>query len=383
LLDFGKLMRMSLSRREWLKNASLFGGMALFTGAATVGKLSAEEIKKYNPRPFNSPIRLGSNENPYGPSEKMRKAMMDNFDLGCRYPWAFNASLREMIAIKEGVTPDHIVMVAGSTEGLKLTGITYAGRGDEIISGLPTFLSMMEYAKIWGAEVNWVPLDKNMDYDLDEIEKRISSKTKLVFLCNPNNPTGKLLPADRVLDFCESASKKTMIFSDEAYCDYIEDPDYPSMVELVKKGHDIIVSKTLSKVYGLAGIRVGYMVARPEIASKLSERVVANTNIMAIEAAKAALQDEAFYRFSLQKNIEARQMIESTLDELGLEYLPSQANFVFFHAKQDVRKLAEKMLEKGVIIGRPFSPFEEWCRISTGTLEEVAFFNKALLEIFA
>lgn len=371
---------MSLSRREWLKNASLMGGIAILTGAAGIGKLSAEEVEKFNPRPFSGPIRLGSNENPYGPSQKVRQVMQDNFDLSCRYPWAYNGPLRDMIAKKEGVTPDHIVLVAGSTEGLKITGITYAGPGDEIISGLPTFLSMMEYAKVWGADINWVPLDKEMNYDLQEIEKRVSAKTKLVFLCNPNNPTGKLLPAKDVMDFCTTVSQKTMVFSDEAYYDYIEDPNYPSMVELVKQGKNIIVSRTLSKVYGLAGIRIGYMVARPDIAQKLNERVVANTNIMAIEAGKAALQDQDFYNFSLQKNLEARKMIESTLDQLGLEYLPSQANFVFFHAKQDVKKLAEKMLVKGVIIGRPFPPFDDWCRISTGTLEEVAFFNKALIE---
>jgi histidinol-phosphate/aromatic aminotransferase/cobyric acid decarboxylase-like protein len=121
-------------------------------------------------------------------------------------------------------------------------------------------------------------------------------------------------------------------------------------------------------------------VARPDIARKLNERVVANTNIMAIEAGKAALQDHDFYKFSLQKNLEAIKMIEATLDQLGLDYLPSQANFVFFHAKQDVKKLAETMQAKGVIIGRPFPPYDDWCRISTGTLEEVAFFNKTLVE---
>jgi histidinol-phosphate aminotransferase len=379
-LDFEKNRHMNLSRREWLRGASLIGGMAMLTGTASIGKLSAAETKKFNPRPFNIPIRLGSNENPYGPSAIVRKAMQDNFDMGCRYPWAFNNPLRDMIAEKEGVTPDHIVLVAGSTEGLKITGITYAGKGDEIISGLPTFLSMMEYAKVWGTDINWVPLDKDMNYDLQEIEKRISVKTKLVFLCNPNNPTGKLLPANEVVDFCNSVSQKTMVFSDEAYYDYIEDSTYPSMVELVKQGKNVIVSRTLSKVYGLAGIRLGYMVARPDIARKLNERVVANTNIMAIEAGKAALQDHDFYKFSLQKNLEAIKMIEATLDQLGLDYLPSQANFVFFHAKQDVKKLAETMQAKGVIIGRPFPPYDDWCRISTGTLEEVAFFNKTLIE---
>lgn len=371
---------MKLSRRQWLKSASFVSGTALLTGTGAISALSTEEVRKFNPRPLDSLIRLGSNENPYGPSLKVRKAMEQAFDLGCRYPWSFNSSLQKMIAEKEGVPTDHIVLVAGSTEGLKITGITYAGPGDEIISGLPTFLSLMTYAETWGASINWVPLNKDLNYDLQEIEKRVSSKTKLVFLCNPNNPTGKLLPANEVLDFCNTVSKKTMVFSDEAYCDYIEDPNYPSMTQLVKEGKNVIVSKTLSKVYGLAGIRLGYLVARPDIAAKLSERVVANTNIMAIEAGKAALLDDEFYQFSLSKNKEARNLIESTLDQLKLPFLPSQANFVFFHANQDATSLAKKMLAKGIIVGRPFPPFNDWCRVSTGTIEEVQLFNNALIE---
>lgn len=372
---------MKFSRRDWLKSASMASTLALLSGNSALASLTEEEIKKFNPRPLNSPIRLGSNENPYGPSQKVRKAMQDGFDLSCRYPWVYNSELQNMIAEREGLSPDHIVLVAGSTEGLKVAGITFAGPGDEIISGLPTFLSMMTYAEIWGASINWVPLDKDLNYDLPEIEKRVSQKTKLVFLCNPNNPTGKLLPADRVLDFCDTVSKKTMVFSDEAYCDYIEDKNYPSMVKLVKEGKNVIVSKTLSKVYGLAGIRLGYMVARPDIAKKLSDRVVANTSIMAIEAGKAALKDTEFYQFALQKNLECRKLIENTLDELKLTYLPSQANFVFFHANRDVKELASQMAAKGIIVGRPFPPLNDWCRVSTGTVEEVKLFNVALREI--
>lgn len=345
-----------------------------------VPSLSAEEIRKYNPRPLEGPIRLGSNENPYGPSEKMRQAMVAAFDNGCRYPWGYNASLVKMIAEKEGVPEDHIVLVAGSTEGLKVTGITFA-QGGEIISCAPTFLSMMEYAELWGTDINWVPLNKDLDFDLDEIEKRVSHETRLVFLCNPNNPTGKLLPADKVMDFCETVSKRAVVFSDEAYYDYITEPNYPSMVELVKKGHDVIVSRTLSKVYGLAGIRMGYLIARPALAQKLKDRVVANTNIMAIEAGKAALADQEFYQFSLQKNAEAKALLTQTLDELKLPYLESHANFVFFQSGKDVAELGKTMAQKGFIIGRPFPPLNDWCRISTGTIEEVTLYNQAIKEV--
>ncbi|GMQ29893.1 histidinol-phosphate transaminase [Algoriphagus confluentis] len=369
-----------ISRRAWLKSASLGSGLALLGASGIASSLSAEEIRKFNPRPLAGPIRLGSNENPYGPSEKMRQAMIGAFENGCRYPWSYNGNLVKMIAEKEGVPENYIVPVAGSTEGLKVAGITF-GRGGEIITCAPTFLSMMEYAELWGTEINWVPLDKDLDFDLEEIEKRVSHETRLVFLCNPNNPTGKLLPAQRVLDFCETVSKRAVVFSDEAYYDYITEPNYPSMVELVKKGHDVVVSRTLSKVYGLAGIRLGYLIARPELAAKLKDRVVANTNIMAIEAGKAALLDSEFYQFSLQKNKEAKSLITQTLDDLKLPYLESHANFVFFQSGRDIAELNKTMAQKGFVIGRPFPPLNDWCRISTGTIEEVTLYNQAIREV--
>ena len=369
-----------ITRRSWLKNASLGGGLAMFGGLGLTQTLSAAEIKKYNPRPLDGPIRLGSNENPYGPSETVRKAMSSHFDLGCRYPWSYNGDLVKMLAEKEGVPENHIVLVAGSTEGLKISGLTF-GSGGEIITCAPTFLSMMTYAELWGTEINWVPLNKDLDFDLDEIEKRVSSKTKLVFLCNPNNPTGKLLPAQKVKDFCETVSKKAIVFSDEAYYDYITEPNYPSMVDLVKQGKNVIVSRTFSKVYGLAGIRLGYLIAKPELAAKLQDRVVANTNIMAIEAGKAALMDQDFYNFSVSKAKEAKKMITDTLDSLKMPYLESHANFVFFHSGRDIVELNKQMENKGFIIGRPFPPLNDWCRISTGTLEEVALYNTAIKEV--
>lgn len=370
-----------ISRRDWLKTASLTGGLALLGGSSgLVSSLSAEEIRKFNPRPLAGMIRLGSNENPYGPSEAMKKAMVAAFENSCRYPWVYNGSLIKLIAEKEGVPEDHIVLMAGSMEGLKVAGITF-GLGGELITCTPTFLSMMEYAALLGTEINWVPLTKDLDFDLDEIEKRVSVKTRLVFLCNPNNPTGKLLPAKRVLDFCETVSKKAVVFSDEAYYDYITEPNYPSMVELIKKGHNVVVSRTLSKIYGLAGVRMGYLIAKPELASKLRERVVANTNIMAIEAGKAALQDKEFYQFSLQKNAEAKTLLTRTLDELKVPYLESHANFVFFRSGRDAAELGKTMAEKGFSIGRPFPPLNDWCRVSTGTIEEIQLFNKAIKEV--
>jgi histidinol-phosphate aminotransferase len=373
---------MEINRRQWLKTATLAGGFTLFNGLAGIESLTAEEVKIFNPRTLKSPIRLTSNENPYGPSERVRNAIKNAFSDGCRYPYSYARGLAKMLAEKHGVGTESIILCGGSTEGLKIAGITFAANGGEIIAAKPTFLAMMEYAQMWGANINWVPVDENLGYDLPEIEKRISANTKMIFLCNPNNPTSTLLPADVLQDFCASASKKTIVFSDEAYYEFIEEPNYPSMVDLVKKGENVVVSKTFSKVYGMAGLRIGYLIAKPELARKIRRNVVAMSNVYAIEGAKEALRDEAFFNFSIQKNAEARQMIYKTLDHLELEYIRSNTNFIFFKSERNINELGKQMLAKGVGIGRAFPPFYNWCRISTGTYEEMELFSKSLISLY-
>jgi histidinol-phosphate aminotransferase len=366
------------TRRDWLRSSVGLGGLLL----APSGLLSAQQKIDFQPRSLEPIIRLSSNENPYGPSKKVQERIEQSFIHGCRYPYAYSDGLAEQLAQKHGVSTESIIITGGSTEGLRITGLTFASNGGEIISGQPTFLAMMDYAEQWGASINWVPVGQDKGYDLDEIEKRISTKTKLIFLCNPNNPTGTLVPAKKLVDFCDVASKKAIVFSDEAYYDFIETPNYPSMIDAVKRGDNVIVSKTFSKVYGMAGLRVGYLVAKPEIASKIRKNVVAMSNVLAVEAAKEALVDDAFYQFSLEKNREAKARIYSLLDHLNLDYVKSHTNFIFFHSKKDIRELGPAMLAKGVRIGRPFPPFYDWCRISTGTLEEVALFTKGMMEIY-
>lgn len=373
-----------INRRQWLRNTGLAGSLGLIATPSLSNMVSGATAADINlPESLAGPVRLSSNENPYGPSKKVREAMISSFDISCRYPFSYSEELVDMIAKKEGLPKNHIVLVGGSTEGLKIAGLTYGLNGGEIIAAQPTFLALMNYARQWGGSVNWVPVDADMMHDVDEMEKRISSKTKLIFLCNPNNPTSTLLPKEKLRDFCSSAARKTVVFSDEAYYDFIEEPGYPSMTELVKKGENVIVSRTFSKVYGLAGLRIGYLIAKPEIASKLRKNVVAFTNVLAIQAAKTAMMDQEFYDFSLKQTKEGKRLIINTLDDLGLEYVPSNTNFIFFKSGINIAELNKKMLDKGVMIGRPFPPFTKWCRISTGTIEEVNTFNSALSEVIS
>ncbi|MEQ9425212.1 MAG: histidinol-phosphate transaminase [Cyclobacteriaceae bacterium] len=366
------------NRRQWLKTAGLTGTLAFVSGYETLKATPGGAVNK--PK-ANNLIRLSSNENPYGPSAKVREAITKGFDIACRYPQSFSQGLVAKIAEKEGVTAEHVVITGGSTEGLNVTGLVYAKDGGEIVAGEPTFLAMLSYAKKFGAYVHMVPVNNKQQHDLEAMSKRVTSKTNIIYLCNPANPTSTIVDGNELRDFCRSLADDAIIFSDEAYFDYIEEPEYPSMLELVKEDLNVIVCRTFSKVYGLAGMRLGYMIARPDIARRLRDHVPAYTNILAIEAAKAAMDDLDFYKYSLDQNMAGKKLIYSTLDELGLKYVKSSTNFVFFESGREIKELQAAMKEKGVLIGRPFPPLTKWCRISTGKLEEVEAFTKALKQV--
>lgn len=374
------------SRREWFKSSIGLGGLMM-----TPSILTAEEIKKYNPRPLSDIVKLSSNENPYGPSERVRNSIIDSFENACRYPYEYILKLQNILAKKHNVSPESIVITGGSNEALRVTGLAVADQGGEIVAGQPTYLALMSYAEAMGGKINWVPVDSNKGYDLGEIEKNINAKTKMVFIANPNNPTGTLLEKSSLINFCERVSEKTLVFCDEAYYDYINEPDYPSMDYLVRQGKDIIISRTFSKVFGMAGLRIGYMVLKPKLADKLfgeyspygRNKIMAQTNVLAVAAAIEALNDKDFYAFSLRKANEEKDKIYKLLDHLGLKYVESSTNFVFFESKKHIDDLSKEMLAKGVRVGRPFPPFYDWCRISTGTSQEVDRFVSAMLDIYS
>ncbi len=363
----------TIDRRKWLKTIGLSSGFAFVGGL--------EMLAREMPQPSHAPkglIKLSSNENPYGPSKKVREAFANSFDIACRYPFGVLGELTQMIAKKEGVTKDHIVISGGSGEGLCAAGLTYGSGGSEIIAADPTFQQLLRYAENFGAYIHRVRVNKEMNHDLEAMADRVNNKTGLIYICNPNNPTGTILDKNKLRSFITSVDHKAIVFNDEAYYDFITEPDYPSMVELVKEGRNVIVSRTFSKVYGMAGIRIGYMVARPDIAKRLKKSIMANTNILAIQGAKAALLDDDFYKFSLLKNVEGKNIIYDALDRLGLEYLKSHTNFVFFKSGRHIDTLISAMKKENVQIGRPFPPFFDWARISTGKIEDILHFTKAL-----
>ena len=368
-----------LNRRQWLRTAGL-AGAATLAGSWTNLAGNPIGLEQAGSSRQDGFIRLNANENPLGPSEKVRAAMMEAFDVAYRYPFSWQQELTKKLARKEGVTPEHIVVTAGSVEGLRISGLAYSWQGGEIVAADPTFQALLAYAEQFGAFVHRVPLD-DLVHDLDAMERRITSNTRLVFICNPNNPTGTILPAGRLRDFCTSVSRRTVVFADEAYYDFIQEPGYPSMVELVKDGLNVIVSRTFSKVYGLAGLRIGYLIARPDIARRLNNARVAFNNVVGLYAAMAALEDEAFYRESLKNNAESQRIIYQMLKQMNLQSIQSHGNFVFFQSRRDIRELIEEMKQENVLIGRPFPPLNDWCRLSTGTVEDTQQACSALKKV--
>ncbi len=371
-------MNNQITRRNLLK---LLGVSGVTLPLTTIGKdIDIPSLPEIQTR---GQIKLSSNENPYGPSPKVRQAIINAFDEACRYPYSRVAELEKKIAQREGVDPSMVLVTGGSNEGLRATGRLFGVEKKEIIACKPTYLALMTYAEEFDCKINWVPLDENLRYDLNEISRRVSKNTSMIFICNPNNPTGTMLEAKDLEDFCISKAQKTCVFVDEAYYDYSINDGYPTMTKLVKEGHNVIVSRTFSKIYGLAGVRIGYLIASAERIAELKKCTMAGTNILATHAAMTAYDEKSFFNYSLSKNKEALSILYKALDDLNLEYVESYTNFVFFKTGVHIDEFSAFMKKKEILVGRPFPPYLDWCRISTGKIEDIRRFTDVLREFYS
>jgi histidinol-phosphate aminotransferase len=373
-----------MTRRQWLfQTGAVTAGITLGRMAERADWVMASQRPATAPRPeVEVRAKLDSNENPYGPSERARRAIVEALSEGCRYPGSQYRKLEELIAKKEGVSPEHVVIGAGSGEILRMTAMAYGLQGGELLTAHPTYEGLEGAGRTISAYVHRVPLNKDLEHDLDAMDRQLTQAIRLVFVCNPNNPTGTIVSGDRVRAFCKETSRRSVVLVDEAYHDYVEAPEYSSMLDLVRQGHNVIVSRTFSKIHGLAGLRVGYGFARPDIAARLRQfRSSIGVNILGVRAAMASYQDEEFQRFSRQKNAEARTYLYRLFDELNLRYAPSHANFVFFRLGKDVQPFREAMQKRGILVGRLFPPYTDWCRVSTATMDEMKLFGAALREM--
>jgi len=328
-------------------------------------------------------VRLSANENPYGPSPKAFQAITDSFGLACRYPDEHNSVLIDKLAKLNGVNHDQILLGDGSGEILKLCAETFTGpQNGKLVAADPTFEAILNNASANGAEVVKVPLTSSFQHDLQKM--RDSAKAGLIYVCNPNNPTASITPKDELRDFIATTSPQTMILVDEAYFHYADSPDYESVIALVKDHPNLIVSRTFSKIYGMAGLRCGYCVAQKEPIDRLRKNQMWDSvNCMALAAATVSLDDLDHVPNGQRLNREAKTFVTSELDKMGYEQIPSQANFIMFDCKRPVVPLIQAMKERKVHVGRLFPALPNHMRLTIGKKSEMESFVSALKQVTA
>ena len=372
---------MSVSRRKF---AQLLGA-----GAAAVvvrPSLSFAKPSQYVVTPLTEGgniIRLSANENPYGPSPKALEAITNSFGLACRYPDEHNNVLIDKLAKLNGVNHDQILLGDGSSEILKLCAETFTGKeqGNLAVAD-PTFEAILEQAKINGAEVMKIPLTSTFAHDLPKM--LAAAKQGLIYVCNPNNPTASITPKEDLRDFIAKTPRETTILVDEAYFHYADSPDYESVIPLVKDYQNLVVARTFSKVYGMAGLRCGYCVAQPDTIKRMRpHQMWDSVNCMALAAATASLDDSDQVSNGQRSNREAKTFTTSELDKMGYKTIPSQANFIMFDCKRPVVPIIQAMKQRNVQVGRLFPALPNHMRLTIGKKSEMESFLAAFREVIA
>ncbi len=345
------------------------------------GKPIEEVEREYGLRDV---IKLASNENPLGPGPLAVESLREAVTKVHLYPDGSCHYLREELAAHLGLEPKNIIVGNGSDEILKLLAETFISAGDEAVMANPTFSEYDFCVTLMGGRSVKVPLDADFRHWPEAMVEAITPRTKLLFICNPNNPTGTIVSGDEIRELVSRLPDHVLVVFDEAYYEYVDDPGYLSGMELVKSGrNNVLVLRTFSKIYGLAGLRVGYGLGHEDLISWINRaREPFNVNAPAQVAARAALKDQAHVQKSKDMNSREKEYLYGQFKELGLSYVPTQANFVFADLKTDCRKVFRRMLEQGVIIrtGDIFG-HDTFIRVTIGTREQNQRFIETLEEV--
>jgi len=363
-------MSTQINRRNFVKT---------MLGSAVALSITPGAFAQYGPIPGK--ILLRFNENPYGPSAKGLKAGAEAAAVGAYYPDSIETDLQATIAKRHGVSMDNMVLSSGSNEALQAAMVAYGKQGKVVMPSL-TYSGHVNYAKRMGVEISQVPLDDEMSIDLDAMAAAVDDTVSLVYICNPNNPTGKALDGDRLRAFCRAVSKKAVVLIDEAYNEITDDPAYTSVVDLVRDGENVLVMRTFSKLFGMAGFRVGYGMGHPDTAKLINGHVMAWPNGVGLATALASYQDDEFVKFSRSKIIEGREMVNATFRRNGIEPLPSQTNFVYANIGRNATEFASKMAQRNILIRGSYNGAATYSRVSMGKLEDLEKFDRVFTEVY-
>ncbi|HZF14627.1 MAG TPA: histidinol-phosphate transaminase [Steroidobacteraceae bacterium] len=325
-------------------------------------------------------IKLDGNENPYGPSPAARQAILASTGEAPRYADAQLDTLTKQLAAREGVAASQIVLGTGSGELLKMSGILAltAGPAGELIASRPTYEELPHFAEKLGLNLVWVAPTADHRHDLPAMRGAVSGSTRLVYVCNPNNPTGTAVKLDALEAFIRSVPADCLVVVDEAYMDLADQAGVGTAAGLVTSVPNLIVLRTFSKIHGLAGLRVGYAIAPEALAKRLAAISLTWPNTTGIDAATASFNDHAFLKTTKAALIGDRTRVHATLDRMGLKHTEAQGNFVFFDTGGPLKRFQDRMLAEGIKVGRHFDGYDTWARVTIGLHHEVDRFLAAL-----
>ena len=370
-----------INRRNWLKQSSL----AAFGAGISLASIAGEDRLPRNFGADTGLINLGANENPYGISPKAKEAIKDAVSNYNRYQFnvASLQSFRKELADYFGVAEENLLAMAGSSQALDLLP-RYFNKGN-LVAAAPTFFILPNTAKRIGMQVIEVPLTNDKVHDLPAMLSAISNQTQLVYVVNPANPTATIVNPDALKSFCMEASKKTTVLVDEAYIDFVDPPSNQSMMSLVASNPNIIVMRTFSKIHGIAGLRVGCIMAHASLIMKLEDDFFSDTQVCisnpAIVAAMASMKDEEHRKITREKNAAAKQYTYNALTQMNLRCMPSYTNFMFFKLNNYAGDFSKDMLEKNILLRSNTYSDGKWARVSIGTMDEMKQFISVMREM--
>lgn len=332
-------------------------------------------------------VRLVFNENPYGPSPRALAEVKKILALTAYYPdspydYPIRDKLVAAIAANHDLGAEHLFVSSGSNEGLQAALMAYGKKGGVLTPAL-TYDAHLGYAETLGIPITRVPLREDLQVDLTAMEQRIDESVSVVYLANPNNPTGLPIDPDKLRGFCRRVGDRALVIVDEAYNELMTEPAQDSMVDLVREGANVMVTRTFSKVFGLAGMRVGYGMGRPDIIDRVGNHIMAWPNGIGLTAAFHSYEDQAFIAFSRQKVLQGRAMVEKTLRDAGFAPVRSEANFVFADIGRDAQAFREAMAQEGVLINGGYTGYPTFIRVSMGKLEDLEVFDRVFKRVIA
>jgi histidinol-phosphate aminotransferase len=370
-------MPLAISRRTFAGTVGAAAGAALL-GSPFVRR-TAEAATSRRARPLDA-VLLNSNENPYGPSVKALEAAAKAAPN--RYPDGLEEEVRAAIAKHHGALPEQVVLGCGSSEILRMGDMAFSGPGRRVVAAEPTFEAVLVFAKVVHADGVKVPLTADFRHDLPRMAEACDASTGLVYVCNPNNPTGTIVSGDEMATFASRVPAGTTILVDEAYHHFVEDPRYRSACELIAAHPNVVVARTFSKIYGMAGLRLGYAIgAEATIKAMAPFASWSNTNSAVLAAALECLADPDLVPRQKKTLNDTRRWLVAELAKQGRRTMPSETNFVMIDVGGDVAPVIEAFRSRKIFVGRRFPSLPNWLRVSLGTRPQTEAFVSALGDI--